>query len=379
MKRRRIQAADLFCGAGGTSTGLAMAARILGVDVTLVAVNHWPVAIATHQANHPDHLHKCANLAQVDPCELVPGGYLDALFASPECTHHSIARGGKPRSDQSRSSPMLILDWLSKLHVKAFVIENVIEFQSWGPLDEEGQPISQRKGETFLAWMAMLRALGYTVEVRELVCADYGAPTTRRRLFIYGRRDGKPVLWPRPSRFADAAEPGQRWIPARDIIDWSLPGRDIAMRKKPLAKKTLRRIEIGIREFCIDDPQPFLIVLRGTGTARSVDRPLPAITAGGGHLALVTFLVQYYGSSDIASVDAPLPTVTTKDRFALITLDGRSMQIRLRMLTKRELARAQGFGDGYVFAGNGTEVGKQIGNAVPPPVAQALALEVLSA
>jgi len=285
MKRRRIQAADLFCGAGGTSTGLAMAARILGVDVTLVAVNHWPVAIATHQANHPDHLHKCANLAQVDPCELVPGGYLDALFASPECTHHSIARGGKPRSDQSRSS----------------------------------------------------------------------------------------------SRFADAAEPGQRWIPARDIIDWSLPGRDIAMRKKPLAKKTLRRIEIGIREFCIDDPQPFLIVLRGTGTARSVDRPLPAITAGGGHLALVTFLVQYYGSSDIASVDAPLPTVTTKDRFALITLDGRSMQIRLRMLTKRELARAQGFGDGYVFAGNGTEVGKQIGNAVPPPVAQALALEVLSA
>src|SRR6185437_10450758 len=147
MKRRPILAADLFCGAGGTSTGLAMAARILGVDVTLVAVNHWPVAIATHQANHPDHLHKCANLAQVDPCELVPGGYLDALFASPECTHHSIARGGKPRSDQSRSSPMLILDWLSKLHVKAFVIENVIEFQSWGPLDEEGQPISQRKGK----------------------------------------------------------------------------------------------------------------------------------------------------------------------------------------------------------------------------------------
>lgn len=377
--------ADLFCGAGGMSQGLLLAANDLNAKLKLVAVNHWDVAIATHELNHPGQRHECAGLAEADPCELVPGGYLDLLCAAPECTHHSNARGGKPMNDQSRSSPMLILDWLTKLYVKAFVIENIPEFAGWGPLGRNNKPLKSKKGQTFQAWLGMLRSLGYKVEWKVLTCADYGAPTIRRRLFVIGRRDGKAITWPRPSHIAPPptdqhilfADDRPKWRTAREIIDWSKAGKNILTRKKPLADKTLRRIEIGIREFCGTDAQPFLIILRGTGTVRSVDEPLPAVTAGGGHLALVQFLIQYYGSSDVASVDAPLPTVTTKDRFGLVTVDGAQMQIRLRMLTKRELARAQGFADSYKFTGNETEVGKQIGNAVPPPMAQALALELL--
>ncbi len=163
-----ILAADLFCGAGGTSTGLLLAAERLGLNVDLMAINHWEVAIATHSANHPHAVHLCESLDGVDPRKVVPGGRLDLLMASPECTHHSKARGGKPRSDQSRASAWHVLRWAEALHVENILIENVEEFKTWCPLGENGQPIERLKGKTYLAFLAALRSLGYHVSVRVL-------------------------------------------------------------------------------------------------------------------------------------------------------------------------------------------------------------------
>jgi DNA (cytosine-5)-methyltransferase 1 len=186
MKRsgKHIYAADLFCGAGGTSQGLVMAANEMDADLTLTAVNHWQVAIDTHSANHPYAQHLCTGLDNVDPRKLVPSGRLNVLCASPECTHFSSARGGKPCSDQSRASAWHILRFAEALYIDNLVIENVREFQSWGPLDVTGRPMKSKRGQLFEQFIASLRALGYRVEWRVLNCADYGDPTTRERLFI---------------------------------------------------------------------------------------------------------------------------------------------------------------------------------------------------
>ena len=162
-KKQKITAADLFCGAGGTSTGLQQACEQAGITLNLIAVNHWDVAISTHSQNHPDADHYCFNLDSVDPRKLVPSGKLDLLVASPECTHHSIARGGKPINDQSRASAWRIVEWASQIRIEHILIENVKEFRTWGPLGTNGRPLKKRKGETYFAFLNALRALGYTV------------------------------------------------------------------------------------------------------------------------------------------------------------------------------------------------------------------------
>lgn len=329
MKKQTILAADLFCGAGGTSSGLLAACKANDIELQLIAINHWDVAIATHQANHKYAKHLCESMDNVDPRKLVPKGRLNVLLAGPECTHHSNARGGKPMSDQSRASAWHILRWAEAVYIENILIENVKEFRSWGPLGANGRPIKRLRGQLYLNFIAALKALGYRVEDKILNAADYGDPTTRERLFIIARRGNRPIVWPRPTHSAPKAESKQAqmfkrdkmkpWRTAREIIDWKIAGKSIFTRKRPLADKTLDRIAAGLRKFGGANAEPFLVLLRGTSGARSVDRPIPALTAGGKHVALVEpFILGQHGDRRARSVDQPTRTVTTIARQALI-------------------------------------------------------------
>lgn len=326
---RTIIAADLFCGAGGTSTGLVRACQRLGLGLDLLAVNHWPVAVSTHERNHPWARHLCADLASVRPEKVVPGGHLDLLVASPECTHHSVARGGKPCSDQSRASAWHVLHWAEVLRVGHILIENVAEFQSWGPLTKAGRPDKRRKGETFRAFLQALESLGFKVSYRILNAADYGEATTRKRLFIQARR-GKAPVWPQETHGKSSA-PGlfgsvAPWRAAREIIDWDLPGASIFNRKRPLSPKTLARIEQGLKRFGGSAAEPFLVLLRGTSedhiqkSARSVNEPLSTLTARGGHHALVEPFIMSAGGPEVGPrpCSEPMNTVLTRDHMALV-------------------------------------------------------------
>lgn len=428
-------AADLFCGAGGSSTGLIRAMQQRSLTLELLAVNHWPVAVATHTKNHPWARHLCADLSSIDPSKVIPGGKLDLLIASPECTHHSVARGGKPCSDQSRASAWHVLHWAERLRVENIMIENVREFEGWGPLDDSGLPDKARKGETFKAFVNALKSLGYAVEWRALNAADYGDATCRRRLFVQASRSGN-ITWPEPTHAG-------RWRPAREVIDWDLKGESIFTRKRPLKKRTLERIEAGLKKF---GGEAFIAVLRGTSEShrgawsKSLDDPLGTISAGGVHAAVCEpFMVSYHAGKNrtekrLHSVENPLPTQSTENRYALcepfvigqqsgavarsigeplptistagaislcqpfltkyygcgegarpvtepldtITAKDRfalcepiGMDIRFRMLQPHELASAMGF-DGYEFTGTKTDQVRQIGNAVSVRTAQAL-------
>ena len=265
--------------------------------------------MATHTRNHPWARHLCADLSQVDPSKVVPAGRLNLLIASPECTHHSNARGGKPCSDQSRASAWHVLHWAERLLVDEILVENVREFTNWGPLLDNNRPDVSRKGETFRAWLNALQSLGYEVEYRILNAADYGDATCRRRLFVRASRRGA-VRWP------EATHAG-RWRAAREVIDWKIKGESIFTRKRALAPRTMDRIEAGLRKF---GGEPFIAVLRGTKAsqagswAKPVSDPLGTISAGGIHAALCEpFIVpmEHSGRNALRSVGEPLPTITT--------------------------------------------------------------------
>ena len=194
--KKTYNVVDMFCGAGGESTGIMQAALEQDLKVNLLAINHWERAMETHAANHPSAEHLCESVERIDPTQVIKGGKLDLLWASPECTHHSVARGGRPKSDQSRASAWLILKWLSELYVERVIIENVPEFLSWGPLDSAGKPVQSQKGKTFRAFVLSMQSLGYTVDWKILTAADYGDPTTRRRLFIQAVKGRKRIMWP---------------------------------------------------------------------------------------------------------------------------------------------------------------------------------------
>jgi DNA (cytosine-5)-methyltransferase 1 len=314
---RKILVADLLCGAGGSSTGCERALKELGLEMELVCLNHWPVAIETHTKNHPNARHYVQDIATVRPHLIVPEGYLDLLMASPTCTHHSVARGGKPTSDQQRSDPWHIVTWLTELRVKRAIIENVWEFTGWGPVDARtGKPIKSRKGEYFNAWIETIRRLGYDPQWKKLNAADYGDATTRQRFILMMRNDRKPVIFPAPTHQKRldgklALFPGVHpWRPAREIIDWSLKGKSIFNRKKPLAPKTLARIHAGAVKF--GWPEPFLVILRNHMAGQSVEQPVPTIAAGGTHIGLAQpITLSQHNSGAPRSTDDPLPTITT--------------------------------------------------------------------
>lgn len=314
-RRRRVRralVADLFCGAGSLSMGANDALQELGYRAEFVAVNHWPVAIETYLRNHGGARAHCVTLDAAFPAELVPEGRLDLLMAGIECTYFSRARGGKPVNDQQRMSAWHVVRWCTELRVKRLLLENVPEFVDWGPVDARtGKPLRSRKGEYFKAWWAALEAIGFRLEMRRLNCADYGDATTRERLFILGRSDGLPIRWPEPthSKGGRSLFGPLPWRPARDIIDWSIRGKSIFDRKRPLAAKTLARIAAGITKFRW--PEPFIVVLRQHCDALGIDLPLPTITAGGTHLGLVQpFVLSNQTSGAPKSADDPLPTIT---------------------------------------------------------------------
>jgi DNA (cytosine-5)-methyltransferase 1 len=357
-----LDAADLFCGAGGTSTGLLQAASDLHLNLNLVAINHWDLAISTHSQNHPGVTHYNSDLNDVDPRAVVPGGKLRLLVASPECTHFSKARGGKPMNKQSRASIKYVLRWVRALDVEDVLIENVPEFLDFGPLDPKTMtPVDARKGEYFYRFVRKLEEFGYQVSWRLMVAADYGDPTTRKRLFIQARKT-RPIRWPDQTHHKNGGDmfgPKQQWRAAREIIDFTLPNESIFGRKKSLSPNTLRRIEAGLKKYCgasfiittnwgetnrsqpksLDDPlptitgqnfiglaQPFIIPLNhGKGDIRVHDlgKPMPTITSVDAWALVEPFLIEYHGSTAAGrertrSLNEPLPTIDCSNRFGLV-------------------------------------------------------------
>lgn len=339
---RALKACDLFCGAGGTSTG----AEQSGAAKVVFAVNHWQTAVDTHQRNFPDAMHINSRLDQVRPGECPD---INLLFASPECTHHSRARGGKPTSDQQRAGAWDIMPWIEHHRPSFVVIENVTEWLDWGPVGRDGRPLKKGKGQFFSAWVNAVQAAGYKVDHAKLNAADFGAATSRERLFVIARKGNRYPVFPEPThgKRVGGELPGmglQRWRAAAEVIDWTIPCRSVFLRSKPLADKTLARIEAGLRRFVgpwvtelrhnnrprhpFGEPigtlttgrnhglaVPFSLSSCGGGVARDIGDPTPTFTAHGGTHLAVPFLFGCggrAGQSPPTGCDVPVPTCTTK-------------------------------------------------------------------
>lgn len=397
---------DSFAGGGGASLGISWA---LG-RCPDIAINHDAEAIALHAANHPLTKHYCEDVWHVDPLEATKGQPVGLMWLSPDCKHFSKAKGGKPVSKKIRGLAWIAVRWAKAVKPRILVLENVEEFQSWGPVDRATQrPCTVRKGQTFKSFVTRLRNLGYQVEWKELRACDYGAPTIRKRLFIIARCDGEAIVWPKPTHGKGT---GRKYLSAADCIDWGIPSQSIFTRKKPLVPATLERIARGLRRFVIDTDRPFVMDLDGHPTAAFLAKhfgggydgpgvqlgmPLHTVTSvdhhalvtaklelGENHSAAVnSFLIAYYGNeSESVSLFDPMRTVTSRDRFALVSVDGVDhgiSDISMRMLAPRELYRAQGFPDGYQIdiEFNGKPLSKtaqvrMCGNSVCPPIAQAI-------
>ena len=422
---------DCFAGGGGASKGIEMA---LNRDID-IAVNHDPEAIRIHKVNHPNTLHLTEDIFKVDLQKQVAGRHVALMWASPDCTSHSKAKGGQPRKKGLRILPWAVYKHAKLILPDVIIMENVEEIQQWGPLDESGRPIKSRAGEDYNKFMDAMRSLGYAVESRELVAADYGAPTTRKRWYAVLRRDGKEIVWPKATH-SKTGDPGtEPWLECGDYMDWSDLGNSIFTRKRPLADATMRRIANGYRKYVVENDKPyivdnkdavsFLIQYHGetkagdsrgqlltepiktidtsnryglvtafiskfykSGTGQSCAEPLHTITTSPGHFGLISaFLIKYYGTGCGQTLDAPLATITTKDRFGLVNvvteIDGEKYILKdifLRMLkAEPELKRMQGFPADYVITHDAEgkrypikEQVARIGNSVVPVMAQVL-------
>ncbi len=283
---------DNFAGGGGASSGIEAA---IGRPVD-IAINHDAEAIAMHRANHPETRHYCENIWEVDPRAACAGRPVGLAWFSPDCKHFSRAKGTSLRDSGIRGLAWVVIRWAKEVRPRVIALENVEEFQTWGPLDDAGKPIAARAGETFTEWLGQLTELGYSVEFRSMVAADYGAPTTRRRLFLIARADGGGAAWPTPTH--GPARPAA-WRPASEIIDWSLPCPSIFGRSKPLAEATQKRIARGLERYVFGKARPFIIPVKtwggGGNGPRSLDEPMRTITASKrGEFALIEpFIVRH--------------------------------------------------------------------------------------
>lgn len=383
---------DGFCGGGGWSTGFELA---IGEPVT-IAINHDAAAIEMHRQNHPHTQHYNENIYEVNPREAVSGRNVGWAHFSPDCTHFSVAKGGKPVKKEIRSLAWVVVKWAGSVKPRIISMENVKEFMTWGPLiakrdketgrvlktdgtvAEKGEvvpvweqqliPDPKRKGKTFRAFIREMKQLGYAVEWRVLRACDYGAPTSRERLFILFRRDGKPIVWPKQTHGdpqSEAVKSGKLlpWHTAAECIDWNEDITSIFDREKPLAENTLKRIARGIKRFIAENPEPFIIDYKFTNNSRRIGKPLSTITAVNDHYLVqpilaapnliqyhsetkgsnargqtvnepiqtidtanrygltTAFLTKYYGGNALngADMQSPLPTATTKDRFGVVS------------------------------------------------------------
>ena len=358
---RELNTVDLFCGAGGASTGLELALSRLKMCHKGLAINHWSVAVDTMKRNHPDIDTKQMSIEEAVPADLVPGGKVDLLWASPSCTHHSRAKGGKPRSNQLRAQPELILQWLDDLFVRRIIVENVPEFVNWGPLNKDGKPIERLNGSCFNAWVKSIEARNYIVDWRIVNCADYGDATSRRRLFLKAVRKGcGKIRWPEPTYAENPGGPDlfgkqlKKWRGVRECLDLSDLGTSIFNRERPLSNNTLRRVAVGMKkyngmDFLMDmlgsdtgddsrvhpltDPmptqhsggnrcavvRPFLVRLNRNYWAESVDAPISTVTASGQHHALCQPLIlDHLKNGEARPADRPLGSQHTHDRYSVV-------------------------------------------------------------
>lgn len=334
---------DLFCGAGGTSTGVN-SARLDGQQCAevIACVNHDATAIASHAANHPDALHFTEDIrtlelsplvAHIDKCRRENPDALTVLWASLECTNFSKAKGGQPRDADSRTLAEHLFRYIEAIDPDYIQIENVEEFMSWGEVDENGKPLSTDKGRSYLRWVNNVKRYGYDFEHRILNAADYGAYTSRKRFFGIFAKKGLPIAFPEPTHFKNA-EPGlfgvnNRWKAVREVLDLEDEGDSIFNRRKPLSDKTLERIYTGLIEFVAGGKRAFMVKYNsmnqhGRYVAPSLEDPCPTVaTQGRLALASVQFLSKQYGGSPDKniSIEAPAGTITTVDHHALIQTD----------------------------------------------------------
>jgi len=426
---------DSFAGGGGASTGLEAA---LG-RAPDIAVNHNESALEMHALNHPETLHLLEDVWTIagKAQELTEGMPVDVLWASPDCRHFSRAKGGAPVSGRVRGLAWTVLKWIKEVRPRVIFMENVPEFEDWGPIGADGKPVKSRKGETYQRFLRSMRGHGYRVETRVLAACDFGVPTTRRRWYLVARCDGQPIGWPEQTHSADSSTGLKPYVGAHTIIDWSVPGRSIFGRKKPLAEASQLRIAKGMKRYVFEAGDDAFIIRTGHASSRTgagmtlrgqrLDAPLGTVCAGvndkalvipwvaqyfGGevgkpvsvplptitnkdHHALVSgivgertdprveevraFLTKYYGDGTFAnaqSLNDPCHTITAKARLGLVEVHGRDYQIvdiTLRMLEPHELAAAQGFPEDYALLPTKKDSIAKIGNSVCPRMAELIA------
>lgn len=329
---------DNFAGGGGASTGIEIATG-KSVDI---AINHDPMAIAQHKANHPSTKHYCESVWDVNPKEACAGNPVALAWFSPDCKHFSKAKGGKPKDKNIRGLAWVALRWAALVRPRVIMLENVEEFKTWGPLNRSHRPVKNKQGVTFRKFVRQLEELGYTVEYQELVAADYGAPTMRKRFFLIARCDGRPIAWPEPThgpRDSEAVRAGliEPYLGAYTQIDFSLPCPSIFDTKeeikekygikaqRPLAEKTMQRIARGLKKFVLDNPEPFIVTVNhgGERAPRDVREPMPTITGKHGFGVVEPYIVPVgYGEREgqqprVHDIKRPLPTVVGNGKHYL--------------------------------------------------------------
>ena len=333
---------DNFAGGGGASTGIELATGY-SVDI---AINHDPEAIKMHKANHPNTKHYCENVWAVDPVKACKGHPVALAWFSPDCKHFSKAKGGKPKDKNIRGLAWVACRWAGLVRPRVIMLENVEEFKTWGPLGRRHHPIKSKQGETFRKFVQQLTDLGYEVEFRELVAADYGAPTMRKRFFMIARCDGKPIVWPEPTHApadSDEVKAGllKPYVGAYTQLDFSLPCPSIfdtseEIKEKygiravrPLAPKTMERIARGLKKFVLDNPEPFIVPI-GYGERKGqaprvhdIEKPLPTIVGSGKHYLCEPTLAPYMGTNTTnhpgGNCKDPIHTITTGNQHCLIS------------------------------------------------------------
>lgn len=361
---------DNFAGGGGASTGIEIA---IGRSVD-IAINHDPAAIAMHRANHPMTEHYIEDVWAVDPVEACAGRPVALAWFSPDCKHHSKAKGGKPVDKNIRGLAWVAVKWARRVHPRVIMLENVEEFQSWGPLKKNNRPDPKRAGETYRKFIRHLQREGYHVETHLLHACDYGAPTIRKRFFLIARCDGQKIVWPEPTHAApDSIEvrmgSKKPWVPVSEVLDFSLPCPSIFASSeeimeqygiravRPLSENTMKRIARGLMKFVVNNPKPFIVQVNHSGDqfrGQDIDDPLDTITAkhgtgvvapilmrnnenavgsdarepigtittGGHHMLIAPSMIQYHSeqSGDVRgqTVDKPIMTVDSSNRYGLI-------------------------------------------------------------
>ena len=329
---------DNFAGGGGASTGIELATGY-SVDI---AINHDPEAIRMHKVNHPNTEHYCENVWAVDPAKACNGHPVGLAWFSPDCKHFSKAKGGKPKDKNIRGLAWVALRWAGLVRPRVIMLENVEEFKTWGPLNRRHHPIKSKQGRTFEKFVQQLTDLGYEVQFKELVAADYGAPTMRKRFFMIARCDGKPIIWPEPTHAPADSEEVKKgllkpYVGAYTQLDFSLPCPSIfdtseEIKEKygiravrPLAQKTMDRIARGLKKFVLDNPEPFIIQCNHGGERRPNDirEPMPTITGKHGYGIVEPYMVQIgqtgFTKDRSKDVREPLTTIVSKNEHCLIS------------------------------------------------------------